>query len=155
MKLLFRSLLFVLCITIGAPFAACNSTLFISAPSNPGGAVAPPPDSALFSLLGNPGSVQQGDLGEAAGDSGIIPDEDVPGPPIYTPFDSKMMTFTLTVPDTFSMAYIDHWALTGNTYTYNPGSPFQDEAPEPATWVLIAGALACLGGRRLSGKYKL
>jgi hypothetical protein len=153
MKLMLRSLVFVFCITMGARFAACNSTLFMSAP-NPGGATAPSPDSALFSLLGNPGDVQQGDVGEAAAASGIVSDEDVWSLPNYAPFDGKLMTSTVTVPDTFSMAYIDHLALTGNTYTYDPVSPFQDEAPEPATWLLIAGALACLGAGRLSGKYK-
>jgi hypothetical protein len=248
MKRMFRLLPLVFCITVGAPFAVCDSALFSSSPSNSGDGSHPLSASALFSLLGNEltiqltnsspagkqliggevltglyfssqslnltplrtvnrpgfssiwraagldcpggcdpgnswqfqsfnfqsfnsgqneansghneagisavGSFQPSNFGGAASefdgaDHSILPGGGSLDATTQAPYAGNPMTFTLAVPATFSMAYVDPVAPVW--YTYDPPSPFQAEAPEPGTWLLIAGALAGLGAMKLAG----
>jgi hypothetical protein len=227
MKAVLRPFLLIFLITVGAPFAAGNSTLFVTTPSNSTGGPQPLSASASFSLLGNqltirltnsstvtpettvdsevltglyfstqslnltpvsavtsdvdgrsgntlcPGGcdtgtswqfqsfnsiqngagisavgtdgLQQSNFGGGTAVYGILPTDAPLGSLGLGSYALKMATFTLTVPDTFSLSYVDHVTFVWNTY--DPVSPFQDEAPEPGSLFLVAGAVASLGAR--------
>jgi hypothetical protein len=72
------------------------------------------------------------------------------------PYDKGSTTFTLVVPQTFSLASIDRVVFQWGTLFSDPAAQggffvgaFQEEAPEPATWILIPCALGVLGARKL------
>jgi len=72
-----------------------------------------------------------------------------------SPYDKGSTAFTLLVPQTFTLGNIDRVVFQWGTLFSDPAAeggffagPFQDEAPEPGTWVLIPGALAMLAARK-------